>query len=74
MSFVNRTMELVPLGFKRFDALHIACAESGNVDVFLTTDDRLVKKAMAYQKILRVSVANPVIWLMNISIQEGEQL
>jgi hypothetical protein len=60
-SIVNRTMELVPLGFKRFDALHIACAESGNVDVLLTTDDRLVKKAMAYQKILRVSVANPVI-------------
>ncbi|AFY73272.1 hypothetical protein Syn7502_01165 [Synechococcus sp. PCC 7502] len=71
-SIVSRAMELIQLGFKQFDALHIACAESGNVDIFLTTDDRLLKKAIAYEKTLKVSVANPVIWLMNIAIQEGE--
>jgi predicted nucleic acid-binding protein len=72
-SIVSRAMELVQLGFKQFDALHIACAESGNVDIFLTTDDRLLKKAIVYEKTLKVSVANPVIWLMNIAIQKGEQ-
>ncbi|MEE3719820.1 PIN domain-containing protein [Tumidithrix elongata RA019] len=72
-SIVSRAMELISLGFKRFDALHLACAESGNVDVFLTTDDRLLKKSMVYEKTMRVSVANPVIWLMNIAIQKGGQ-
>jgi len=71
-AIVARAMELVALGFKRFDALHIASAESGNVDVFLSTDDRLVKKAMSSKNMLKVVIANPVIWLMSISIQNGE--
>lgn len=35
-------IELQNLGFKPFDALHIASAEKGNTDVFLTTDDSLL--------------------------------
>ncbi|MDJ1168191.1 MULTISPECIES: PIN domain-containing protein [Roseofilum] len=63
---VGRARELVGLGLKSYDALHIACAEEGNVDIFLTTDDRLMKKAIEYEDILRVKVANPVIWLMDV--------
>lgn len=33
------------LGIRAYDALHIACAEQGGADVFLSTDDKLVKAA-----------------------------
>jgi predicted nucleic acid-binding protein len=32
----KRAMEFSQLGFRSFDALHIACAEKGGVDVLLT--------------------------------------
>lgn len=31
-------------GLGTFDALHIACAIAGQADIFITTDDRLIKK------------------------------
>jgi len=31
-------------GIARFDALHVACALAAQVDIFITTDDRLLKK------------------------------
>ena len=33
------------LGFGDFDALHLASAEQGQADVFLTTDDNLLRRA-----------------------------
>ncbi|MGB5594655.1 MAG: PIN domain-containing protein [Crocosphaera sp.] len=63
----ERTKTLVTLGFKSFDALHLAYAESGIVDVFLTTDDRLLNKATLNQAILKVPVKNPISWLMEQS-------
>ncbi len=59
-------MELEGLGFKAYDALHIACAERSGSDVFLTTDDSLVKKALQNEDISRVRVENPVKWLMEV--------
>jgi predicted nucleic acid-binding protein len=38
---IRRANDLQSLGYKPFDALHIACAEAARVDAFLTTDDRL---------------------------------
>ena len=61
-----RTEQLMKLSFKYHDALHIAFAESGNADVLLTTDDRLLKKAKQYQNQIKIPVENPTIWLMNI--------
>ena len=58
-----RVTELEVLGFKRFDALHIACAESGSADILLTTDDRMLRLAKGYQAHLRVRVENPHTWL-----------
>ncbi len=40
------------LSFKFHDALHLAFAEVGDADVFLTTDDRLLRKAKKDQSIL----------------------
>ncbi|MGK5091236.1 hypothetical protein WDW89_04365 [Deltaproteobacteria bacterium TL4] len=58
---------LQKFGFHFLDALHIACAESGQVDIFLTTDDRILKKSVKYAQELKVSVIDPVSWLMEVS-------
>ena len=31
----------------KYDALHVACSIAGGVDVFVTTDDRLLKRLRA---------------------------
>ena len=58
-----RARELMAAGFGAFDALHLASAESGGVDVFLTTDDRLLRTARRVAKRLLVRVENPLTWL-----------
>jgi predicted nucleic acid-binding protein len=60
---VERASELQKLGFVGFDAIHLACAETGKADVFLTTDDRLLKLAKRLAKKLRVKVENPLDWM-----------
>lgn len=60
---VKRAKELQKEGFQVFDALHIACAESAKVDVFLSTDDRLLKQAKRVSKRLKVRVENPLAWV-----------
>lgn len=42
----------------------IACAESGAADVFLTTDDKLLRRAIRLAEQLRIPVANPLNWLV----------
>jgi predicted nucleic acid-binding protein len=64
---LQRAKEVVSLGFKSFDALHIACAESGQANILLTTDDRLLQNAQRHESSLSIQVSNPVIWLMEIS-------
>ena len=61
------TDELTTFSFKFYDAFHLACAESGKADVFLTTDERLRRKALNYQKNLKIKVVNPVLWLMEVT-------
>ena len=58
------------LGFKPFDALHLACAESGRADFFLTTDDRMLKKAKSLGSQLSIRVENPLTWLQEITEDE----
>jgi predicted nucleic acid-binding protein len=55
-----RARHLQTMGFSEFDALHLACAETGQVDVFLTTDDRLIRAARRTAGKLAVRVLNPV--------------
>ncbi len=62
----NRAIELEGLGFRSFDALHIACSEKGKADIFLTTDDDLLRKANINRDALKVRVENPIIWLMEV--------
>lgn len=52
-------------GIKPFDSLHLALAETGGADVFLTTDDRLLRAANKIE--LKIRAANPVSWLMEVT-------
>ncbi|WP_404787369.1 PIN domain-containing protein [Altericista sp. CCNU0014] len=70
---IKRSFALQRLGFKPFDALHIACAEAAKGDVFITTDDRLLRKAATHADRLDVQVQNPLTWLMETTTElEGE--
>jgi predicted nucleic acid-binding protein len=60
---LERANELQKLGLVGFDAVHLACSESGKADVFLTTDDRLLKLAKRLAKKLHVKVENPLDWM-----------
>ncbi|MBN3952173.1 MAG: PIN domain-containing protein [Nostoc sp.] len=68
----KRSQELEKLGFSLYDSFHVACAESAKIDILLTTDDRLLKKAIKYSNILQVKLENPVTWLMNTFLLNGD--
>ncbi len=70
----RRAIDLTNFNIKNLDALHIACAE-GNADVFLTTDNRLLSKALSYRNNLNVIVANPMVWWAEVTtnLLEGEE-
>jgi predicted nucleic acid-binding protein len=69
VGIVVRAQELMVLGFHVADSLHLACAEQAGADAFLTTDDRLLRRAMRVAHQLRVVVANPATWLEEITAQ-----
>jgi predicted nucleic acid-binding protein len=54
------------LGFGAFDALHLASAEQGQVDVFLTTDDDLLRRAGRYSNEFHIRVQNPLSWYQEV--------
>jgi predicted nucleic acid-binding protein len=62
----NRYEELKEINLTHFDALHIACAEIGKADIFLTTDDDIIKKFNKSNIELRVDIKNPIKWLMEV--------
>ena len=61
---INRAGKLCALGLQEYDAFHIAAAERGQCDVFLTTDDRLIAKSRKLGKQIKIAVSNPVDWLL----------
>jgi predicted nucleic acid-binding protein len=58
-----RAQALVALGISGSDALHVAIAESAQVAVLLTTDDRMLRTAERLGAAIRVRVANPLTWV-----------
>ena len=62
-----RAQEWVERGIKPVDALHLACAENAALDVFLTTDDRLLR-AIARHGPARIPANNPLPWLNDVLI------
>jgi len=53
-------------GFDAYDAIHLASAEEAQADIFITTDDRIVKLASRNKKLLSVQVENPARWLEEV--------
>ena len=62
---VNRAKYIASISnIKLFDSLHLACAECGKTDVFLTTDDRLIRQSSKLS--LRMKILNPIQFLQEI--------
>jgi predicted nucleic acid-binding protein len=58
-------------GFRALDALHLACAETLRANVFLTTDDRLLRATPSLPgQSLSFTVANPLAWLTEYLARE----
>lgn len=62
-----RAQIVVQYGFHLFDALHLACAESGAAEIFLTTDDRLLRAATRVAQRLGVRVVNPLVLVAEVN-------
>jgi predicted nucleic acid-binding protein len=58
----ERARELVGFGISAPDAVHLAAAEASGADIFLTCDDRLLRRCDHITG-LKVRVANPLRWL-----------
>ena len=58
----RRTRELMALGFRNFDAFHVACAEFANADVLATTDDRLWLSASGTRNFLPYGSSMSLHW------------
>src|SRR5437588_12443304 len=59
-SIAGRTKELIALGFKHFDALHVASAEALGAEALCTCDDRFLAGARRHASLLRLRVVNPI--------------
>lgn len=57
------TETLVAGGFKPLDAMHVAAAIRSRCQVFLTTDDRLLRKARRMPTPLPIHICSPLAFL-----------
>lgn len=53
-------------GLGTMDSLHLAIAIKGQCDVFLTTDDALLKKSGILAADLDLTVENPAKWILEV--------
>jgi predicted nucleic acid-binding protein len=58
---IARGAEIMSLGVKKMDALHLACAESAACDWFFTLDRGILKKV---QRLGEMRVANPIEFVL----------
>jgi len=65
-NITERAMKLETLGLDAYDALHIASAEAGQADVFLTTDRALLRRTARMADALHIRVVNPLTWLREV--------
>ena len=56
-TLLDQAKALVEKGLKSKDALHVAAAIEGKSDLFITTDDRIIRKS---QDLDAIRVANPI--------------
>jgi predicted nucleic acid-binding protein len=69
-TLIKRGKEIKSMGLKTYDALHVACAEKGQAEVFLSTDDKIKRVGVRYAHRLRVRIENPLTWLSEVTSDE----
>jgi predicted nucleic acid-binding protein len=62
---LERAESLMNHGIGEYDALHVSCAMAGKANVFITTDDRLLKRLQAYNGVMAMLPQNALAFLEN---------
>lgn len=60
----NKALTLQDKGIGAMDALHLAYAEAGKAEYFLTCDDDILRKAANNRGILKLQVCNPLEFIL----------
>lgn len=63
---IERARNIIRYGFKSLDALHIAMAENGLAEYFVTCDDDIIRKGKSLQDKLKVKVRGVLEFLMEV--------
>ena len=60
----KRATLLEESGFDSLDAMHLACAESGGAEYFITCDDTIIRKARKNRTAVSLLVCSPLEFLV----------
>lgn len=60
----KKALSLESMGIDPIDALHLAYAEFGGAEYFLTCDDGIIKKAKKYKGLFKMEVCNPLEFVL----------
>lgn len=58
---IERAADLLSRGIQKEDAFHLALAQKGAVEYFITTDDRIIKKASQIK--CSFTISNPIDYI-----------
>jgi hypothetical protein len=64
-----RAKELAAFGFSGLDAYHIASAEKGRVDCFLTTDDAILKLGKRCKDKIGMRIIDPINYVQEMILK-----
>jgi Arc/MetJ family transcription regulator len=62
-AIIARAMKLITLGIDKYDALHVACSIASGAELFITTDDRLLKYLRAVDDTLALLPQNALAYM-----------
>lgn len=65
-SLIKRANEIISLGIRDMDGFHVAMAEGGKADYFVTCDDGIISKAKEFQETLKVKVCSVLEFLEEV--------
>ncbi len=60
----KKAISLERLGIDPIDAVHLACAEAGGAEYFVTCDDNLIRKTKRNQAMFKLAVCNPLTFVV----------
>ncbi|HOV15432.1 MAG TPA: PIN domain-containing protein [Spirochaetota bacterium] len=66
----ERSLFLEKIGFKAFDALHIAIAEINKIDIFISTDRKLYNLSKKEVKNMLIFIKNPLEFIKEYYYEE----